>query len=242
MNCCAQCYILCAWWSLDVASSPSGCPSGSPMDVLPLPLLQTDYLSCSPQGGPGPPLRPLTHGDPISLWVYALLLPPVRYKYYSTYRTSVQGYINSRYTSSTWTWTWYSWTRTLTLKWIWFWLFSNDTPDYEIWCRDSLWTVILGVEVLLEPWNLRQDSLWTMKVDTEIHSETLCLAQRFTLTHYIWRRDSLRNIILHRDSLRTMKLYAEIHSGLWNMSQRFTLDYETWCTDSLWTMTFWAEI
>jgi hypothetical protein len=58
MNCCVHCYILCAWWGLDVASSLSCCPSGSPMDVLPLPLLQADCLSYSPLGGPGPPSTP----------------------------------------------------------------------------------------------------------------------------------------------------------------------------------------
>jgi hypothetical protein len=51
----SQCHILCAWWVLDVAWSPSGCPTGSPMDVLSSPLLQTYCLSCSPLGGPGLP-------------------------------------------------------------------------------------------------------------------------------------------------------------------------------------------
>jgi hypothetical protein len=38
---------------------PSCCPPGSPMGVSPLPLLQINCLSCSPQGGPGPPSAPL---------------------------------------------------------------------------------------------------------------------------------------------------------------------------------------
>ncbi len=51
----SQCHILCAWWVLDVASSQSSCPPSSPMDVLSPSLLQTNCLSCSPLGGPGPP-------------------------------------------------------------------------------------------------------------------------------------------------------------------------------------------
>jgi hypothetical protein len=58
VNCCIQCYMLCAWWGLDVTSSPSSCPFGSPMDVLPPALLQTDCLSYSLLGGPGPPSAP----------------------------------------------------------------------------------------------------------------------------------------------------------------------------------------
>jgi hypothetical protein len=55
----SQCHIHCAWWVLDVASSPSGCPPGSPMDILSPPLLQIYCLSGSPLGGPGPPSTPL---------------------------------------------------------------------------------------------------------------------------------------------------------------------------------------
>ncbi len=60
----SQRYKLCAWWVLDVTSSPSGCPPGSPMDVLPLPLLQINCFSCYPLGGPGPPSAPLSMVTP----------------------------------------------------------------------------------------------------------------------------------------------------------------------------------
>ncbi len=51
----SHCYVFCAWWVVDVASSPSGSPPGSPMVVLSPLLLQINCLSCSPLGGPGPP-------------------------------------------------------------------------------------------------------------------------------------------------------------------------------------------
>jgi hypothetical protein len=74
----SQYYVLCAWWVLDVTSSPSGSPPGSPMDILSPQLLQINCSSCSRWVGQVPPPPP-THGDLISLRVHALPHLPVRY-------------------------------------------------------------------------------------------------------------------------------------------------------------------
>jgi hypothetical protein len=44
--------------------NPSCYPPGSPMGVPPPPLLQINCLSCSSQGGPGPPFTPLPELTP----------------------------------------------------------------------------------------------------------------------------------------------------------------------------------
>jgi hypothetical protein len=72
----SQCYILCAWWVLDVASDPSCCPPGSPMGVSSPPLLQINCLSCSPLGGPGSPSAPFPKLTPFPSGSTHLPIPP----------------------------------------------------------------------------------------------------------------------------------------------------------------------